>query len=93
MERYRHAESTLWKHYGLEPTEHFIDLQSPGVRVRVQVVGSGIPILFIHGGVWPGAAFAPLIAELRGIRCVVLDRPGCDDPGRVAASIRGFLAG
>jgi pimeloyl-ACP methyl ester carboxylesterase len=77
IERYRHAEATLWKHYGLEPTEHFIDLQSPGVRVRVQVVGSGTPILFIHGGVWPGAAFASLIRELRGFRCVILDRPGC----------------
>jgi len=77
MERYRHAEAALWKHYGLEPTEHLIDLQPPGVRVRVQGVGSGSPILFIHGGVWPGAAFASLIAELRGFRCVVLDRPGC----------------
>jgi 2-hydroxy-6-oxonona-2,4-dienedioate hydrolase len=77
IERYRHAEAALWKHYGLEPAEHFIDLQSPVVRVRVQVVGSGTPILFIHGGVWPGAAFASLIGELSGFRCVVLDRPGC----------------
>jgi pimeloyl-ACP methyl ester carboxylesterase len=43
----------------------------------VQIVGSGTPILFIHGGVWPGAAFASLIAELGGFRCVILDRPGC----------------
>jgi 2-hydroxy-6-oxonona-2,4-dienedioate hydrolase len=77
IERYRHAEATLWKHYGLEPREQFIDLQSPGVGVRVQIVGSGTPILFIHGGVWPGAAFASLIRELNGFRCVILDRPGC----------------
>jgi 2-hydroxy-6-oxonona-2,4-dienedioate hydrolase len=77
FERYRHAEAALWKHYGLEPTEQFIDLQSPRVRVRVQVVGSGTPILFIHGGVWPGAAFASLIGELSGFRCLMLDRPGC----------------
>ena len=77
IERYRHAEATLWKHYGLEPTEQFVDLQSPGVRVQVQIVGSGTPILFIHGGVWPGAAFASLIRELSGFRCVILDRPGC----------------
>jgi 2-hydroxy-6-oxonona-2,4-dienedioate hydrolase len=77
IERYRHAETKLWKHYGLEPTEHFVDLQSPRVRVRVQVVGSGPAILFIHGGVWPGAAFASLIRELRGFRCVIFDRPGC----------------
>ena len=76
-ERYRHAEATLWKHYGLVPTEQFIDVQALRVRVRVQVVGSGTPILFIHGGVWPGAAFASLIAEVPGFRSVVLDRPGC----------------
>jgi 2-hydroxy-6-oxonona-2,4-dienedioate hydrolase len=77
IERYRHAEATLWRHYGLEPTEEFIDLQSLRVRLRVQVVGSGTPILFIHGGVWPGAAFASLIRALSDYRCVILDRPGC----------------
>lgn len=77
MERYRHAEGALWNHYGLEPTERFIDLDAPGVRLRVQEVGAGEPILFIHGGVWPGAAFASLIGELSGFRCVILDRPGC----------------
>lgn len=77
IERYRQAEATLWKHYGLEPTEHYIDLKSPGVRIRAQVIGSGRPILFVHGGVWPGAVFASLIRELSGFRCVILDRPGC----------------
>ena len=76
-ERYRHAEATLWKHYGLEPMEQFIGLHAPAVRVRVQIVGSGSPVLFIHGGVWPGAAFASLVAELSGFRCLILDRPGC----------------
>jgi pimeloyl-ACP methyl ester carboxylesterase len=76
-ERYRHAEAALWSLYDLAPQERFIDLDSPRVRVRVQEIGSGPPILFIHGGVWPGAAFAALIRELGGFRCVVLDRPGC----------------
>jgi hypothetical protein len=56
----------LWKHYGLEPAEQFIDLQPPRIRVRVQVVGSGSPILFIDGGVWPGTAFASPRAFLAG---------------------------
>jgi hypothetical protein len=56
----------LWKHYGLELAEQFIDLLLPRVRVRAQVVGSGCPILFIHGGVWPGAAFASPRAFLAG---------------------------
>lgn len=77
IERYRHAEGALWSHYGLEPMEHFVDLDSPPVRLRVLEVGSGKPILFIHGGVWPGTAFASLVHELSGFRCLMLDRPGC----------------
>jgi pimeloyl-ACP methyl ester carboxylesterase len=76
-EHYRRAERALWNHYGLEPKERFVDLEPPGVRLRAQEIGTGRPILFIHGGVWPGAAFAPLIRELSDYRCVVLDRPGC----------------
>lgn len=56
--------------------ERFVDLDSPPVRLRVLEVGSGRPILFIHGGVWPGTAFASLVRELSGFRCVMLDRPG-----------------
>jgi 2-hydroxy-6-oxonona-2,4-dienedioate hydrolase len=42
----------------------------------VQEVGSGEPVLFVNGTGGPGAYFAPLLAELRGFRCLVLDRPG-----------------
>jgi pimeloyl-ACP methyl ester carboxylesterase len=57
--------------------ERFIELDSPPVRLRLLEAGSGKPILFIHGGVWPGAAFASLVQELSGFRCLMLDRPGC----------------
>jgi pimeloyl-ACP methyl ester carboxylesterase len=76
-ERYRRAERALWSHYGLEPHEQFIEIESPAVRLRIQEVGSGEPILFAHGGLWPAAALAPLVRELRGYRCILLDRPGC----------------
>ena len=76
-ERYRTAERALWSHYGLEPTEQFVELQSPAVRVRIQEVGSGEPIVFVHGGLWPAVALAPLVRELAGYRCILLDRPGC----------------
>jgi pimeloyl-ACP methyl ester carboxylesterase len=54
----------------LEPTERFVDLDSPSVRLRALEVGSGRPILFIHGGVWPGTVFASLIRKLSGFRCL-----------------------
>lgn len=74
-QRYRHAERALWDHYGLEPTERFIDLGSPAVRLRVLEIGSGEPLLFVHGTVGPGG-WPGLVRELPSFRCLVLDRPG-----------------
>jgi pimeloyl-ACP methyl ester carboxylesterase len=76
-ERYRRAERAVWSHYGLEPTERFVTFESPAVRLRIQEVGSGKPIVFVHGGLWPAVALAPLVAELAGHRCILVDRPGC----------------
>ena len=76
-ERYRRAERALWSHYGLEPSERFVEIESPAVRLRIQEVGSGEPIVFVHGGLWPAVALAPLVRELPGYRCILLDRPGC----------------
>lgn len=74
-DRYRDAERKLWDYYGLEPTERFLDLASPAVRLRVLEVGSGEPVLLVHGtvglGSWPS-----LIHELPGFRWIVLERPG-----------------
>jgi 2-hydroxy-6-oxonona-2,4-dienedioate hydrolase len=75
-ERYRRAERAVWSHYGLEPSERLIEVTSPDVRLRVQEVGSGEPIVFVHGGLWPSAGLAPLVRELGGYRCILVDRPG-----------------
>jgi pimeloyl-ACP methyl ester carboxylesterase len=78
VERYRKAERALWDHYGLAPRERFIrlgGLESPAVCVRVQEVGSGEPVLFVHGTVGPGA-WPSLVRELPGFRCIMLERPG-----------------
>jgi hypothetical protein len=73
--RYQGAEAALWGHYGLEPKERFIDLDSPAIRLRALEVGSGEPVLFVHGTVGPGR-WASLIRELPDFRCLVLERPG-----------------
>ncbi len=98
-ERYRTAERAVWNHYGLEPAERFIELESPAIRLRIQEVGSGEPIVFVHGGLWPAVALAPLVRELPGYRCILLDRPGCGlsspvdwrkhEVGIVAATVMG----
>jgi 2-hydroxy-6-oxonona-2,4-dienedioate hydrolase len=74
-ERYLDAERRLWQHYGLEPSERFLDLDAPSARLRVLEVGSGEPVLFVHGTVGPGG-WASLISELSGFRSIVLERPG-----------------
>jgi hypothetical protein len=64
IERYRETERAFWDHYGLEPTERFIDLDSPAVRLRGLEAGSGEPLLFVHGTAGGGPVRAALIREL-----------------------------
>jgi pimeloyl-ACP methyl ester carboxylesterase len=75
-ERYRRAERAFWDYFGLAPAERFVNVGSPPVRLRVQELGSGEPVLFVNGTGGPGAYFAPLLRELHGFRSLVLDRPG-----------------
>ena len=48
-----------------------------GVTVRVQELGQGPSVVFVHGGSNSGTSWAQLAAQLSGFRCVMLDRPGC----------------
>jgi pimeloyl-ACP methyl ester carboxylesterase len=72
---YLDAERRLWDSYGVEPTERFLDLDSPAVRLRVLEVGSGEPVLLVHGTVGPGS-WPSLIHRLPEFRWIVLERPG-----------------
>ncbi|MDX1688459.1 MAG: alpha/beta hydrolase [Candidatus Promineifilaceae bacterium] len=74
---FRDAERQLWHHVGARPREIFLRLRGPQVRVRVQEVGEGRPVLFVHGGPNAGTTWAPLVAQMQDFRCLVLDRPGC----------------
>ena len=74
--RYRSAERALWSHYDLEPIEHLLDVRGPQVRFRVNEVGAGEPILFIHGMLGTGPYWGPLLQQLSGFRSLLLDRPG-----------------
>ena len=76
-EQYRAAERALWAYYGVEPKEQFVELERPRVKLRVLEVGTGEPVLFVHGGPNAGSTWAPLVARLQDFRCLVLDRPGC----------------
>jgi len=73
---YRAAEERLWQSHGVTPREHRLHLSANAVTVRVQEVGEGPPVLFIHGANTSGASWAALASRLRGFRCLILDRPG-----------------
>lgn len=75
--RFREAEQRLWKSFGVTPTEQRIRLSRVGVTVRVQEIGEGPAVVFVHGATNGGSSWAPLVARLEGFRCVLLDRPGC----------------
>jgi 2-hydroxy-6-oxonona-2,4-dienedioate hydrolase len=73
---YRGAEERLWSSIGVAPTERFVHLEGHGIDVRIQEVGQGPPVLFIHGANTSGASWAALAARVEGFRCLLLDRPG-----------------
>lgn len=74
--RYREAEARLWGSVGLEPSERWVPLTATGTQVRVQEVGEGDPVLFVHGGPNAGSTWAPMLEHLGGFRCLLVDRPG-----------------
>lgn len=73
---YRDAEAAFWNTIGRTPTESYIRLPRIGTDVRIQEVGEGEPVVFVHGGINAGSTFVPMLANLHGYRCLLVDRPG-----------------
>jgi 2-hydroxy-6-oxonona-2,4-dienedioate hydrolase len=73
---YRDAETTLWERVGAQPSERRVKLDRLGCTARIQSLGEGRPVVFIHGGPNSGSTWAPLVARLQHLRCIVVDRPG-----------------
>ncbi|MFQ5826994.1 MAG: alpha/beta fold hydrolase [Dehalococcoidia bacterium] len=83
LQHYQTAERRLWEHFGAEPQDHFLELQRPRAKVRIQEVGKGEPVLFVHGGPSAGSEWASLATRLQDFRCLILDRPGTGLSGPV----------
>jgi 2-hydroxy-6-oxonona-2,4-dienedioate hydrolase len=90
--RYRESERRLWRSVGVTPTEQQLALERTGVSVRVQHVGEGPTVLFVHGLSTAGTSWAPLVARLDDYRCIILDRPGCGLSDPIATPVED-LAG
>ena len=74
MQAFRDAERAAFARYGVTVAERVLDLGGPTVRVLES--GDGPPVLLVPGDGAVAGAWAPLMAELRGHRAIVLDRPG-----------------
>lgn len=99
--RYRAAEQELWASVGCTPIEHRVHLPTTDVTLRVQEVGSGPTVLFLHGSPNSGSTWVPLVGHLEGLRCLLVDRPGTGlsqplaqplTPTSVASFADGFVA-
>jgi 2-hydroxy-6-oxonona-2,4-dienedioate hydrolase len=74
---YREGEATFWAWAGRRPRrEHHVRLPTTGTTVRIQEVGDGPPVLFLHGAPNSGSTWVPLVAHLDRMRCLLVDRPG-----------------
>lgn len=76
-QRYRRAERELWESVGAKPTERYLHLDRCAAEVRIQEVGEGEPVVFVHGASNGGTSWASLASRLDTFRCVLVDRPGC----------------
>src|SRR6185436_360950 len=74
--RLREVEARLAAANGLDVQERWVDVESPGLRVRVLESGTGDPVLFINGISAPGILMAPLAGRLPGHRVLLVDLPG-----------------
>ena len=91
LSEYRAAEGRLWRSLGVEPEERSVDLAHLGGGVRVQELGHGPPLLFVHGGSTSGTSWADLAAALPDRRCLLLDRPGTGLSAPLAGRVRDVL--
>ena len=75
-EKIRYAESQLFDSYSLKVAESYVDLRAANVRLRVLSIGSGLPIVMLHGVSLAAAVWAPLVARLSGYRAHLVELPG-----------------
>lgn len=84
---YLKAEAQVFARYALDPKVRQLELKDPALTVRAVEVGSGEPVLFLHGFGLCTAHWAPLFAELPAVHSIAIDMPGHGASG--GADFRG----
>jgi 2-hydroxy-6-oxonona-2,4-dienedioate hydrolase len=73
---YLEAERAFMAHHDLDYTDHDVEIEDPGLRVRVLEVGDGPPVIVVPPAAGEAARLAPLLAELDGYRYLLVNLPG-----------------
>ena len=96
LRRHCDVEAALWRAVSVTPSTRDVAVGVRAVGHHVREVGSGPPVVFVHGTSVTAACFAPLVAALGDRRCLLVDRPGCGfsdrwpEPTREVASFEAF---
>lgn len=75
--RYIESETVYAKQLSIATKDYHVYVDKLDSWIRVQLIGTGKPLLFVHGSLSSGAIFYPLVPHLKEYSCVVLDRFGC----------------
>lgn len=75
--RYRASEKIFFDENHISPIEHLIEVKELSARIRVLEIGTGSPVLYIHGAPAAAALWIPLVKNMQGYRNLIIDRPGC----------------
>lgn len=73
---FRVAQQRMLARYGVDATSRFIEIPLVEGRAQVLVTGDGLAVVMLAGIGTPAAMWAPLMAELEGIRLHAIDLPG-----------------
>lgn len=75
-QKIRDAENRLFTRYGIHPDESFLELAAANVQLRVLSLGSGPPLVLLHGVSLASAVWTPWANTLAGYRIHLVDLPG-----------------
>ncbi|WP_347557899.1 alpha/beta hydrolase [Robbsia sp. KACC 23696] len=88
------AEVALLREYGLSAKSIWLKEPSYGLRVRITEIGEGRPVFVLPGNTGDMFPFIPLLSQLNGYKCYLLNRPGgglSDGFDHQAVDLRDFV--
>ena len=69
------AQQRMLDRYGVDAQSRYVDVPSIGGRAHVLIAGGGPAVVMLNGIGTPAAMWAPLMAQLKGVRLFAVDLP------------------